>query len=77
MALSSCPECSHEVSESALACPNCGHSFVWERYRTPILVGIGLFLFLAVFYVVGEVVDALQQEREELDRFCRAAELDC
>lgn len=27
MALKSCPECSHQVSESALACPACGHPF--------------------------------------------------
>jgi RNA polymerase subunit RPABC4/transcription elongation factor Spt4 len=25
--LQACPECDHEVSESALACPNCAHPF--------------------------------------------------
>src|SRR4051812_42647343 len=25
MALVYCPECAHEVSETAVACPNCGH----------------------------------------------------
>ena len=27
MPLQACPECDHEVSESALACPSCGHPF--------------------------------------------------
>lgn len=27
MALITCPECAHEVSTSAAACPNCGHPF--------------------------------------------------
>lgn len=27
MALTTCPECEHQVSESAATCPNCGHPF--------------------------------------------------
>ena len=32
MALIPCPECSHEVSDQAVACPNCGYPL---RTRTP------------------------------------------
>jgi len=28
MSLITCPECAHEVSTTAAACPNCGHSFL-------------------------------------------------
>ncbi len=35
MALTICPECSHEVSSTAAACPNCGHPFVRPTAAPP------------------------------------------
>jgi hypothetical protein len=36
MSLTTCPECAHEVSTTAAACPNCGHLFVPPVVRPPI-----------------------------------------
>lgn len=32
MALIKCPECEHEISETALNCPNCGYSFEKKKF---------------------------------------------
>lgn len=37
MPLVSCPECNHEVSASADACPNCGHPFAPPAVRTKVV----------------------------------------
>lgn len=38
MALTICPECAHEVSSTATACPNCGHPFVRPVVQPKIIV---------------------------------------
>lgn len=52
MPILSCPDCSKEMSDSALACPNCGR----PNYNAParvrsvgILLGIGIFLMPLIF----------------------------
>lgn len=36
MALTICPECTHEVSSTAAACPNCGHPFAPPVVHPPV-----------------------------------------
>lgn len=38
MSLIICPECTHEVSAAAAACPNCGHPFVRPTVQPPRVV---------------------------------------
>ncbi len=38
MSLMICPECAHEVSSSAAACPNCGHPFVRPTVQPKVIV---------------------------------------
>ena len=38
MALTICPECAHEVSSTATACPNCGHPFVRPVVQPKVVV---------------------------------------
>ncbi|HET7300226.1 MAG TPA: hypothetical protein VFJ01_06185 [Oleiagrimonas sp.] len=46
MTLESCPACEHEVSDSCLRCPHCGHEMgnVFERV-------VRALIFLAMFLV--------------------------
>jgi len=38
MALTICPECAHEVSSTATACPNCGHPFVRPTVQPKVVI---------------------------------------
>lgn len=38
MSLIVCPECAHEVSAAAVACPNCGHPFVKPTVQPRVIV---------------------------------------
>ena len=38
MSLMICPECAHEVSSSAVNCPNCGHPFVRSPVQSKVIV---------------------------------------
>ena len=38
MSLTFCPECAHEVSSSAVACPNCGHPFARPVVQPKVIV---------------------------------------
>lgn len=35
MALTPCPECEHQISESARSCPNCGHPLKQPTPKSP------------------------------------------
>ena len=53
MRLSSCPDCGHEVSKSAPACPNCGRPGRGAK-KSSVAAGVfgGLFLFFIVMPIV-------------------------
>ena len=68
MALTICPECAHEVSSTAAACPNCGHPFVRpvvqpkvivrelppekEGFPTWAFIPIGLLGLVIIFFLI-------------------------
>ncbi len=68
MALTICPECAHEVSSTAAACPSCGHPFVRpvvqpkvivrelppekEGFPTWAFIPIGLLGLVIIFFLV-------------------------
>lgn len=60
MALIHCPECNHEVSDKAKACPNCGHPFesqptiVLKKSRwkiVSIIIVAFIILVIGVFFI--------------------------
>lgn len=55
MALTNCPECQHQVSQDADACPNCGHPIKATRVKQAkrATSGCATVIVLAIFVAVG------------------------
>jgi hypothetical protein len=76
MALSSCPECQKELSDTAWNCPHCG----WHKSRAGVVVAwivaaAILAFFGLVYYQISEANKAyaeLQKQNEKADRMIKA-----
>src|ERR1044071_9082971 len=51
-----CPECNYRCSQSAKACPSCGHPFKEGELRAPGLVRVKLLTILALAVLLGAIV---------------------
>ncbi|QTP60942.1 hypothetical protein HNO53_20820 [Billgrantia antri] len=74
MALVACPECNHQVSDSAFKCSQCGHQlrkakrgvfgklFKWSFILFNVLMAVWLF---SSFGIMGEAMQTSQNEYEQ------------
>lgn len=59
MALTTCPECAHQVSESALTCPNCGHPLTGQRSEVARSFAASTPLIIAIVAAAGITIGSL------------------
>lgn len=55
MALINCPECGHQMSDTATKCPNCGYKrvvpFDWKKYRW--LIGLSIIIMVLCWMIIS------------------------
>ena len=76
MTMTTCRECGKPVSDTAIACPHCGHRPPPDRGWIGWMVGVPLGLIVA-FFVLGTAINAktpqFERDARKFHRDCRKA----
>ena len=56
MAMTKCPECGKEVSDTAKTCPHCGHELPQKPNVVAGIFILGAIFLIALFYQASSIV---------------------
>lgn len=79
MALIKCPECTHEVSDKALSCPNCGYrinakkNVIESKFKTSIIITLICIIIIGIIGILFISGSKRNDKKQDFTRADKAA----